>query len=94
MELNARVRIKHEDDLELLEKDQQYWLVDLTSPDLASQYKWHGSSEEYSWAERGLIHLKKQNAISHAKALIQATVGVKRNETYCTCATSLYFELL
>lgn len=67
--------LNKEPDLELLEIDQQYWLVDLTSPELASQYKWHGSSEEYSWAERGLIHLKKQNAISHAKALIQATVG-------------------
>nr|WP_314367659.1 hypothetical protein [uncultured Acinetobacter sp.] len=73
----SRPELNTEDDLELLEKDQQYWLVDLTSPDLASQYKWHGSSEEYSWAERGLIHLKKQNAISHAKALIQATVGSK-----------------
>lgn len=71
----SRPELNTEHDLELLEKDQQYWLVDLTSPDLASQYKWHGSSEEYSWAERGLIHLKKQNAISHAKALIQATVG-------------------
>ena len=34
-------------------------------------------NSEYSWAERGLIHLNHQNAIPHAKALIQATVVSK-----------------
>ncbi len=63
-------------DLELLEWDQDYWLVDLANyPECVSPQKWKGDPPEYAWADRGLIHLSKENALAHAKALIGASGG-------------------
>ena len=63
-------------DLELLEHDQDYWLVDLTNyPDFVIPHKWKGDPPEYVWADRGLIHLSKDAALLHAKALILASGG-------------------
>lgn len=63
-------------DLELLEHDQDYWLVDLANyPDFVIPHKWKGDPPEYAWADRGLIHLSKDAALLHAKALILASGG-------------------
>ena len=68
---------KNEDpDIELLEWDQDYWLVDLANyPDFVIPHKWKGDQPEYAWADRGLIHLSKDAALLHAKALILASGG-------------------
>ena len=63
-------------DLELLEYDQDYWLVDLANyPEYVCAHNWKGDPPEYAWADRGLIHLSKDAALLHAKALILASGG-------------------
>lgn len=63
-------------DLELLEHDQDYWLVDLANyPNFVILHKWKGDPPECAWADRGLIHLSKDAALLHAKALILASGG-------------------
>ena len=63
-------------DLELLEYDQDYWLVDLANyPEYVCAHNWKSDPPEYAWADRGLIHLSKDAALLHAKALILASGG-------------------
>ena len=48
-----------------------YWLTQVTSIEL-DQFElcWDGTECEMTWLRRGLVHLSKENAIAHAKAMV------------------------
>ena len=51
----------------------KYWLVDITNPLLVLQYTCTTTLREKEWIAKGLIHLTKEAAITHAKALLSFT---------------------
>ena len=54
-----------------VEPSQFYWVVDITNEDpMCVEGTWGGSEREYIWLRRGLVHLTKENAIAHAKAML------------------------
>ena len=58
---------------EPLEDDKEYWGVDLTATRLAWPYKWNNGGFCKLMLRRGLIHLTKEAAVIHAKALLSLT---------------------
>lgn len=58
---------------EQLEDGTEYWGVDLTAEELAWNYKWNSPAFCNLMWRRGLIHLTKEAAVIHAKALISLT---------------------
>ena len=48
-----------------------YWLANVTSIEF-DQFElcWDGVESEMTWLQRGLVHLSKENAIAHAKAMV------------------------
>ena len=58
---------------EPLEDDEEYWCVDLTAEKLAWMYKWNNALFCNLMFRRGLIHLTKEAAVIHAKALLSLT---------------------
>lgn len=54
-----------------------YWLADIVSSDLSdmSEFTWQGNAVDHQWLDRGLIHLTKEAALIHAKALISLTAA-------------------
>ena len=58
---------------EPLEDDKEYWGVDLTAEELAWNYKWNSAVFCNLMWRRGLIHLTKEAAVIHAKALLSLT---------------------
>ena len=58
---------------EPLEDDKEYWGVDPMAEELAWKYKWDNASFCNKMFRRGLIHLTKEAAVIHAKALLSLT---------------------
>ena len=58
---------------EPLEDDKEYWGVDPTATELAWSYKWNNAGFCNLMLRRGLIHLTKEAAVIHAKALLSLT---------------------
>ena len=58
---------------ETLEDYQEYWGVDTMAEELAWKYTWHNALFCNLKLRRGLIHLTKEAAVIHAKALISLT---------------------
>ena len=58
---------------EPLEDDKEYWGVDPMAEELAWKYKWHNALFCNLRLRRGLIHLTKEAAVIHAKALLSLT---------------------
>ena len=58
---------------EPLEEDKEYWGVDPMAQELAWKYKWHNALFCNLRLRRGLIHLTKEAAVIHAKALLSLT---------------------
>ena len=58
---------------EPLEDDKEYWGVDPTAKELAWKYNWNNAIFCNLMLRRGLIHLTKEAAVIHAKALISLT---------------------
>ena len=58
---------------EPLEDDKEYWGVDPTAEELAWKYKWNNALFCNLMFRRGLIHLTKEAAVIHAKALLSLT---------------------
>ena len=56
-----------------LEDDKEYWGVDPMAEELAWKYKWHNAAFCNLRLRRGLIHLTKEAAVIHAKALLSLT---------------------
>lgn len=53
-----------------LEDDQAYWVPSIAREELQSQANWAGDAFDLRCLERGLVHLTKENAIAHAKAML------------------------
>ena len=62
---------------ERLEDDKEYWGVDPTAEELAWKYKWNNAFFCNLMFRRGLIHLTKEAAVIHAKALLSLTKAAK-----------------
>ena len=60
---------------EPLEKDTEYWGVDPMAEELAWKYKWNNALFCNLMLRRGLIHLTKEAAVIHAKALMSLTTA-------------------
>ena len=58
---------------EPLEDDKEYWGVDPMAEEFAWNYKWHNAAFCNLRLRRGLIHLTKEAAVIHAKALLSLT---------------------
>ena len=58
---------------EPLEDDKEYWGVDPMAEELAWKYKWNNALFCNLMFRRGLIHLTKEAAVIHAKALLSLT---------------------
>ena len=55
---------------EPLEDRQDYYMPSITLLDGAEYYVWRGDEHDTRWLEKGLIHLTKEAAATHAKALL------------------------
>lgn len=51
----------------------RYFVTDPADEELACQSFWGDDETDLMWLERGFIHLNKESAIIHAKALISLT---------------------
>ncbi len=57
-----------------LEKDQEYWVVDLTDePEDILSYNWYNDQKDSYWLRCGLIHLSEENMMKHREALLSFT---------------------
>ena len=62
-------------ELEPLKDDDEYWVADPTCIYYALSSRWAGDKLD-KWAlSRGVLHLSRENAIAHAKALIKLSGG-------------------
>lgn len=51
-----------------------YYVIDLTDKKLYCQCDWEGDENDVLWLERGLIFLKKEDAIEYAAALLKPII--------------------
>ena len=58
---------------EPLEKDTEYWIAHFSLAELANRFKWYSDEFDKRALKNGLIHLTKEAAVIHAKALISLT---------------------
>jgi hypothetical protein len=58
---------------EPLEYPQEFYLVSTTTENLGSMRWGNHNEQQYRWLKQGLIHLTKENAELHAKALLSFT---------------------
>ena len=58
---------------EPLEKDTEYWIAHFSLEELANRFKWYSDKFDNRVLKNGLIHLTKEAAVIHAKALISLT---------------------
>ena len=58
---------------EPLEKDTEYWIASFLLAELADNFKWDSDKFDNLVLKNGLIHLTKEAAVIHAKALISLT---------------------
>lgn len=62
---------------EPLENGTEYWVAELPSQHYTTQgpNRWVNDYLDRRYLRRGLVHLSKENAIAHAKALIKLSGG-------------------
>ena len=54
-----------------------YWIPTITSAEIVSARQvWYGSSEDFCWLQRGLIHTSEEAARQHAEALLSFNVKI------------------
>lgn len=53
----------------------EYYIADLSDDAYYSQAVWHGTEWDLHYLNVGIVHLNKENAIEHAKALIKLNTG-------------------
>lgn len=58
---------------EALEYHTEYFKVNLESDEFCSEYMWQGDRFDNHWLHLGIIHLTKEAAQFHAKALLSFT---------------------
>ena len=58
---------------EPLEKGTEYWIAHFSLEELANRFKWYSDKFDNRVLENGLIHLTKEAAVIHAKALLSLT---------------------
>ena len=58
---------------EPLEKDTEYWIAYFSLAELADSFKWYSDKFDNRALKNGLIHLTKEAAVIHAKALLSLT---------------------
>ena len=58
---------------EPLEKDTEYWIAHFSLAELANRFKWYSDQFDNRVLKNGLIHLTKEAAVIHAKALMSLT---------------------
>jgi hypothetical protein len=58
--------------LEPLGRGTEYFFASVSNLEFAGSARWWGEEDkvDFIWLSRGLIHLKKENAIAHAKAML------------------------
>ncbi len=56
-----------------LEDEQDYFLPDLSATLRTAQSRWGGDEMDAGWLKRGLIHLTREAAEAHARALLSFT---------------------
>lgn len=61
---------------EYLLKDETYYMPDITKSDLYRWEYWEFDGHDKQALKNGMVHLTKENAIAHAKALIKLSGGV------------------
>ena len=63
---------------EPLKKNERYWMPDLARlTGLACEDSWSGIPCDFDYLNRGLVHLTKEAAETHAKALLSFTSTIK-----------------
>ena len=60
---------------EPLKYDEEYWVADPAANNYVSASQWSDKLDELVLLRSGLIHLTRENAIEHAKALIKLSGG-------------------
>jgi len=63
---------------ELLSDGDCYYIPQVLRADVVNRLTWHGNAEDVMLLSRGLIHLTRAAAESHARALIAATAQEKQ----------------
>ena len=58
---------------EPLEKDTEYWIAHFSLEGLANRFKWYNDKFDNRVLKNGLIHLTKEAAVIHAKAMMSLT---------------------
>ena len=58
---------------EPLDEYTEYWIASFSLETLANSYKWYSDKFDYRVLKNGLIHLTKEAAVIHAKALMSLT---------------------
>ena len=58
---------------EPLEKDTEYWIAHFSLEGLANRFKWYSDKFDNRMLKNGLIHLTKEAAVIHAKAMMSLT---------------------
>lgn len=56
-------------------KGTRYWIVDAASVRLSYPSEWGSDNSDLMWLNRGLVHLSKEAASAHSKALIAVSWG-------------------
>lgn len=51
----------------------EYWIPDVSFSDLVLEHCWRCGHQDYMWLKRGLVHLTREAAESHARALLSFT---------------------
>ena len=62
---------------EPLEDGKEYWITNFSLEELAYSFKWYGVKFDNRLLKNGLIHLTKEAAAIHAKALLSLTKAAK-----------------
>lgn len=55
--------------------DTEYFFPSFFKPFWVGCFEWAGDDDDYRLLKAGLVHLTKENAIAHAKALIKLSGG-------------------
>lgn len=67
--------IRYEPDI-----DKIFYIANITSGDFYGEFIWKGEWPDREVLKRGVVHLKKENAILHAKAIISLTDGSNQKD--------------
>lgn len=59
--------------LDPLERGKKFFKIDLERDELCDEYIWHGDHFDNHWLSLGVVHLTREAAQLHAKALLSFT---------------------